>query len=182
MNTVILMWNPQISDFKIEDFMRNIDDMNAPWWTDQHCSASARWAVHARKIREGDRCFMMRVGDEHAGLVMSGWIISDPYEGDNWNADGSKRLYVDFVPEVLLESSQLPHITLETLQEQFPTFDWAGGHSGRILQAQDVGRLEKLWFEYLCTHRVLFEKSESFASYHFNMEVNPLSQLPSCRF
>jgi len=174
MNTVILMWNPSISDYTIEKHIASIDTLNTPWWKEPIYVQSGQWAVHDKRIKEGDRFFMMRVGDCHAGLVMSGWITSDIFYEDNWNGDGTKRPYVKFLPEVMLESSQTPHISLKMLEHWFPSFEWSGGHSGRILTEKDAGRLEKEWLEFLYKNRDCYEKSRFFATNDYHLEVNPI--------
>lgn len=168
------MWNPTISDFKIEALNACISELNAPWWMEPKSICFGQWAVHDRAIKKGDRCFMMRVGDRHAGLVMSGWITSDLFYAENWNGDGTKRPYAMFEPEVWLDSSKTPHISLKTLEHLFPSFEWSGGHSGRILSSNDAGRLEKEWFEFLYNNRENFEKSKFFASNDYYLEVNPI--------
>lgn len=174
MKTVILMWNPTISDFKIEAYKASIDKLNNPWWRKDIYSFSGQWAVHDKSIEDGDRFFMMRVGDRHAGLVMSGWITSDPFAEDNWNGDGTKRLYVEYEPEVLIESSKAPHISLKALEHYFPKFEWSGGHSGRVLPPEYAGLLEKIWFEHLYRNRDCFEKSDYFGCHDYHLNVNEI--------
>ena len=46
-----------------------------------------------------------------------------------------------------------PMLTTEELMKAIPTFDWTGGHSGRILSKENAMKLEGLWSKYLKKHQ-----------------------------
>lgn len=177
MNTVIFLWNPAISDFSISDMTASIKRLNAPWWeSEPNTLVRGQWAVwDYQNCHRGDRCFLMRVGDKHAGLVMSGWIDGEPFSGKNWNGDGSKRHYVQFIPDCYLDNEQLPYISLAELEKQFPKFEWSGGHSGRILPHRYAGKLELIWLQYLYNNRILFNQSPYFGNYCAKFEINEIA-------
>lgn len=88
MSTYLLAWNPKKYPWDdLEECVRVIDEQG-------HLDGS--WACAAtNKIVKGDRIFLMRLGDEHRGIVASGWAQahdgetvlpwSDVYEGKHWN-------------------------------------------------------------------------------------------------
>ena len=96
--TVLLAWNP--GDF--------------PWGTlqDELAEAGANgseayyWSVGNRKrLSEGTRFFLIRLGSDPRGIVGSGWTASPPRVGDHWNrdraAEGKTAMYVGVDFDVL---------------------------------------------------------------------------------
>jgi 5-methylcytosine-specific restriction enzyme A len=56
------------------------------------------WSTgNTRKVKRGDRAFLLRQGLEPRGIIGYGTVVSDkPYEDENWNKEkGGKKLYVD---------------------------------------------------------------------------------------
>ncbi len=140
-NTIILMWNPAISSLKLEDHNSTIPDM---------LSEEFNWSVwEYDKAKCGDRFFLVRCGDGQTGIVMSGVFDSHPYESRDWSGKGRRTFYMDMVPNVSLNPEVVPMITTAELQKEIPSFQWSGGHSGRILPPEDAKKLETLWHTYL---------------------------------
>lgn len=83
---------------------------------------------------------------------MSGVFDSQPYEGEDWSGKGRSVYYMDMLPNVILDSEEVPMLTTEALQESMPSFDWTGGHSGRLLGNEDAIKLETLWQRFLAEH------------------------------
>lgn len=159
MSTVVLMWNPAISGFKIEEFrdciksMRNHDEDEMSFITDedvfQDDSLPINWSIWDYKnVHYGDRFFMVRVGEGQTGIVMAGTITSKPYKGKDWSGNGRKVYYSDLFCDCIVDTEVAPHISTEQLMEAMPEFDWTGGHSGRVLSDALAAKLEKLWAEY----------------------------------
>lgn len=66
MNTIILMWNTNISSFKMSDYEEGL----RYFWNFQ-----LNWSIWDYKhIHKGDRFFMIRVGNNNAGVIMSGYL------------------------------------------------------------------------------------------------------------
>ena len=73
-NTFILMWNPAISNYKIEEFEEQLRDMSEGFYDE------FSWAVwDHEQARDGDRFYMVKVGPGTNGIVMSGTFTSEPY-------------------------------------------------------------------------------------------------------
>lgn len=172
MNTVILLWNPLVSDYKIESFHKVIKALNRGWWMPEG-GVIGQWAVYDHEVAEyGDRCFLLRVGDDHPGIVMSGWLRSNPFVEDNWMNDGTKRHYMKYEPELYIDNEELPTLTSEMLTKEISGFNWYGGHSGRVLDEEAAGKLEMLWLELLYKNRNLYEASPHFGCNLRGLEVN----------
>ncbi|MBR5719389.1 MAG: hypothetical protein IKX38_00080 [Bacteroidales bacterium] len=143
--TFILMWNPAISSITIHnhiDSIAHIDD----WYFN--------WSVYEwEKAHEGDRFFMVRVGEGKTGIVMSGVFTSEPYTDRDWNRLRQSRQihYMDMQPNIIINPETMPIISTAQLQEAIPDFEWGRGHSGTLLTVDQAQKLEKLFAEYLPT-------------------------------
>ena len=80
---------------------------------------------------------------------MSGVFNSHPYEAEDWSGKGRRVFYMDILPNVILDPDHAPMITTEELQKAIPSFDWTGGHSGRLLSQEDAQKLETIWAGFL---------------------------------
>lgn len=74
----LMRWNPSISSFTEKDFEECVENM-------VHGMFRMNWSIREwEEARRGDLFFMMRTGDDKAGIVFTGQFISDPYPGDDW--------------------------------------------------------------------------------------------------
>lgn len=144
--TVILMWNPAFSSVKLEDHNESICRMLTEYFN---------WSVWDYKNAKcGDRFYLVKVGREgRKGIVMSGVFDSQPYELDDWSGKGRQTFYMDMKPNVILNPDTAPMLTTEELQKAISTFDWTGGHSGRVLSEEQAKTLEELWSNFLKNHK-----------------------------
>lgn len=140
-HTVVLMWNPDISSVSLAEHVSTIKNMHTEYFN---------WSVwEHEKAKCGDRFFLVRVGNGHTGIVMSGVFDSHPYEAGDWSGKGRCVYYMDMLPNVILDPDEAPMVTTAELQKAIPSFDWTGGHSGRLLSPEDARKLETLWAAYL---------------------------------
>ncbi|MGN0036045.1 MAG: hypothetical protein ACI36X_02340 [Bacteroidaceae bacterium] len=140
-NTVVLMWNPAVSSFTPEDHRHGIAHLFTDYFN---------WSVwEHEKARCGDRFFLVRVGEGRTGIVMSGVFDSQPYEADDWSGRERRVFYMDMLPNVVLDPDEAPMLTTEQLSEAIPSFDWTGGHSGRLLTKDEAKTLEAIWEDFL---------------------------------
>lgn len=141
--TCVLMWNPEISSVKKDRHRNSIPRI----FTDDF-----DWSVaEYEKFTMGDRFVMICCGGESRGLVMSGILSSHPRLGPNWRGSGRPVRYMDLSPNFIADPNAAPIITTEELQAAIPSFNWSGGHSGRLLTDEQARRLEKLLSAYLCS-------------------------------
>lgn len=51
------------------------------------------WSVYEwEKAHKGDHYYMLRTGDDKAGIVFRGVFTSDPYPGEDWAGNGKKGI------------------------------------------------------------------------------------------
>ena len=133
----LMRWNPSISSFTEKDFEECIENM-------EHGMFRTNWSIHEwEEARRGDIFYMMRVGDDKAGIVFNGQFISDPYPSDDWAGSTKRRMYVDMI--CMNPSESEPVISLETLEDNIPNLDWAKGHSGILLPNEIADKLIELF-------------------------------------
>ena len=134
----LMRWNPSISSFTEKDFEECVENM-------VHGMFRMNWSIREwEEARRGDLFFMMRVGDDKAGIVFSGQFISDPYPGDDWAGTNKRRMYVDMIVTNSVEPGAAPRVSLEKLQEAIPEYEWAKGHSGVLLSEEIVTKLDEM--------------------------------------
>ena len=149
MNTIILFWNPGISSYTLE---RLRDDLDG-------CTHVNNWSVwEHEKAHKGDRFFMVRCGKGQTGICMSGRFRSEPYRGEDWSGKGREVYYMDLRADTVIDPDLLPILSTEVLAKKIPSFDWSGGHSGRLLPVKDARKLERLWEKFLEKNDAIFGK------------------------
>ncbi len=141
MKTFILEWRPSISNYKMEHFNEDFryleyGEFNWSVWD---------WA----KARSGDNFYLVKCGEGATGIVMKGFFLSDPYPADDWSGRGRDVHYMDMRPTFMVHPScSAGLLTTEMLDAAIPGFQWNGGHSGRLLDADSSRKLAFLWEEY----------------------------------
>lgn len=104
------------------------------------------WSVYEwEKAHKGDHYYMLRTGDNKAGIVFRGVFTSDPYPGEDWAGNGKQRYYMDMDCYDCVPADEQSAITIETLEKSIPSIDWRRGHSGQLLSEEDADKLDKLW-------------------------------------
>jgi hypothetical protein len=111
----------------------------------EHGMFRLNWSIYDwEEARRGDMFYMMRVGDDKAGIVFTGQFITDPYPADDWGGSTKRRMYVDMVCMNAAEPQAGSNISLEKLQKAIPSFEWSRGHSGVLLANNVTDELAKL--------------------------------------
>ena len=149
MSTFILFWNPAISSYTMEQMQNDLAN-----WT--HVKNWSVW--RHRDAHKGDRFFMVRCGEGKTGICMSGHFDSEPYRGKDWSGKRRVVYYMDLQVDTIIDPEILPILTTEELQKQIPSFDWTGGHSGRLLPEKKAEKLEKLWADFIEQNKRIFYK------------------------
>lgn len=142
MKTYILFWNPAISSYKFDDFQRELEEITDDYY-------NMNWSVwEYENAHAGDRFFMVRCGEGKTGICMSGYFSSDPYQDEDWSGRGRVTYYMDIDPDVMIHPEYRPILTTEELMKEIPSFDWKGGHSGRLIDEKSAEKLEALWNQF----------------------------------
>lgn len=139
--TYLMRWNPAISSFTEKDYEKCVENR-------MHGMFRMNWSIREwEEARRGDFFYMLRTGDEKAGIVFSGQFTSDPYPGDDWAGSSKRRMYVDMICMNPVEPGTKPSLSLERLQKEISSSDWTKGHSGILLSDNVAKRLDKIWEE-----------------------------------
>ena len=143
--TFLFIWNP--NRWVWDDFSNYANGLeNRITWS---CG-------NTKKIRKGDRIFMMRVGVEPKGIFASGEALSDTYEDEHW-ADKSKKCnYVDIKLDKPIDPDNNDILTKDRLIEMVsdkylgtkPPQTWTAQASGLEIPPDIAVKLEKVWREF----------------------------------
>ena len=135
----LMRWNPRISSFKEQDYKQCVENL-------QDGKFRLNWSIYEwEEARRGDMFYMLRVGDDNAGLAFNGYFLSDPYTGDDWAGSTKRRCYVDMVCQNVVDPEEEPFISLKRLKEVIPAYNWEKGHSGELLSKEVREKLDELW-------------------------------------
>lgn len=136
--TYLLRWNPGISSFKLETYRKATTECPDGFGFD--------WSIFEwEEAHEGDRYYMLRTGDDKAGIVWHGVFTSEPYEDKDWAGQGKQRHYMKMDCYDCVPADQKPPVDIEMLEKEIPEIDWLKGHSGQLLSEEVADKLNKLW-------------------------------------
>lgn len=137
--TYLLRWNPTISSFNLDDYRDVLSKYPGGF-------SGMNWSVYEwEKAHKGDHYYMLRTGDDKAGIVFRGVFTSDPYPGEDLAGNGKKRYYMDMDCYDCVPADEQSAIGIEELEKAVPGIDWRRGHSGELLSSEDADRLNELW-------------------------------------
>ena len=146
MNTFIIMWNPAAPGLDYSKYKE---------WFDDSLEAGIHVVLTDRKkARAGDRVFMVRAGNHGRGgkgngIVLSGYLISDPYKVDYEFFDGKEVYCADVQPDYMFDTKRIQTLSDDFLAENLPGFDWKHGPSGKVLDKAVAAKLEEFWAQCL---------------------------------
>lgn len=136
--------DPTISSFKLEDYRKTITEFADGFSFD--------WSVYEwEEAHENDRYFMLRTGDENAGIVWQGIFTSAPYVDEDWASQGKQRHYMKMDCYDCVPADQKPSINIELLEKEIPEINWRKGHSGQLLTEEVADKLNELWNTLILT-------------------------------
>lgn len=137
--TYLLRWNPTISSYTLNDYRNDMEEYPDGF--------RSNWSIYEwEEAHKGDRFFMLRKGDDKAGIVYRGEFLCEPYEGDDWaGQEGKKRQYIDIGCYDFIPADNQSPIDIELLEKEIPEIDWRKGHSGELLSEETADKLNDLW-------------------------------------
>jgi 5-methylcytosine-specific restriction protein A len=143
-DTYLLTWNPHNWPWTNLEEMVQLTAQGGP--VDDFWSCG-----NTKRIRVGDRLFLMRQGEEPRGIMAAGWATSETYEGPHWDEArrqrGENALRVNLRFERIFNPDVDEILTLDRLQGgPLATVNWATPASG-IQIKQGTDHLERLWSE-----------------------------------
>lgn len=150
MNTYLFTWNPKQWQWKDLALRANENASGR--------IVSERWSCHAnsKRIRKGDRAFLIRLGEEPKGIIASGWVTSEAKLGIHWNQDkadrGEQTFFADCEWERLLNPLVDAPLTLSRLKNgKLSAMRWTPQSSGVLIPAEIAEELERAWAEHIGT-------------------------------
>ena len=154
MTTWLFTWNPAY--YPWNDSLESYKNVKAE--IDQIGFSFQRWTCGiTKRIKLGDRIFLIRLGKDKAGIVASGTAASDVFAGPHWNPDLAKdgktvnRAFVKF--DHVIDPDIGPILEREFLQKHFPTMCWSPQASGISIPDHIALQLETEWQRVTTTDR-----------------------------
>lgn len=143
MTTYLLTWNPKRWEW---DMSENLASLKQRGFVD------SRWSCGiTKRIKVGDRLFLLRQGREPRGIIASGVAKSEPYPDEHWddNRDG-EALYVKARFDSLLDPEKDGVLPLSRLQDgTLGAVNWRTRSSGISVSPAAASELEKRWHAFL---------------------------------
>lgn len=139
----LFAWNPDKWNWK--DLLDDIGQVQTSG------KVTVRWSCTShRRIKPGDRVFMVRLGSEPRGIMASGRVASEPFTAPHWNGEDRQIWKVLLNLDVLLNPASEPILTLEHLGGgNLDGQVWTPMSSGVQIHPDAVGELEAEWFRFL---------------------------------
>lgn len=138
-STYLLTWNP--AKYSWNDIDNCIHEISVHGHFNRYWSCGRR-----KKLRPGDRFFLLRQKVEPRGIVASGYVTSEPYKDVSiYNTSGWSR-YVKLVYDVILNPARDKIIQRQRLSEEpFSEFHWDAQGSGITIPNEVAIHLETIW-------------------------------------
>jgi len=142
MPTYLLTWNPKHWPWK--EFDEKYESAR------KHGYFNSQWSCGVTKrIKEGDRVFLLRQGVEPKGILAAGYATSATFEKDHFRDSGKTALYIQARFDTLLQPDTeiLPRKLLDigSLKE----INWRTQSSGISIPSTAANELEALWRSHL---------------------------------
>lgn len=148
MATYLLAWNPKRWPW---------DDLAE--WAQRVATGEEvidRWGCgHSRRIKVGDRVFLIRLGLEPKGIIASGYVTEPPLEHPHWGeaeaAAGKTVRLVAFQYDVLLNPARDAILPRQRLlhDPQLDAMHWDTQMSGVRIPDPIAAALEAAWAEHI---------------------------------
>lgn len=149
MATHLLVWNPDRWNW------RELPDLLHGFMHGR--PVIARWSCGSnRRVRAGDRFFLMRINRFPSGIFASGWITRGSHELADLAAQDTGRrgrgLFAEVRFDVLTDPDfEMPLTRRELSRGLLGRFRWEQSHSGRTLPDKISEQLEAAWADHFGT-------------------------------
>lgn len=144
--TFLLTYNPKYGEIDADDLARWVE--KTAGGHPAHCD----WSTGSTKrIRPGDRAFLLRQGTAGRGIFASGTFDSNVYTGTHY----SELTGIANYAEVLWDTFLYPEDCLptEVLDSELPQGKWHPLASGTSVDATIAAGLERLWAQHVADVR-----------------------------
>lgn len=147
--TFLFTWNP--AKFDWDDINESIKEIETSGRT------SLNWSIVSyKKVKPGDRAFVMRLGKEPKGIMGSGVIKSGARLKKHWSGENKMVYYAKVEFDIILHPDQEPLLSLEFLKSgKLSKFNWTPQASGIEIPQTHADELETAWFNFLGSQYIL---------------------------
>jgi 5-methylcytosine-specific restriction protein A len=169
MKTFLFTWNP--NKWQWDDLPQAVYEANAEgrYLDSWSCGAT-------RHISPGDRAFLMRLGVPPKGMMGSGFIVSEPFEGLHWNDERAEHGDTVYRVEIMFDVlSDMPILDERDLaSDVLAQHNWFPQASGTHIPETIAAHLESIWSR---ATGITFEPPESAGLPTLRLEGTKRSQL-----
>ncbi len=145
-NAYLLTWNPNNYDWYEYGFLNIVKRVkNGEALID-------RWSCgNSKKLKEGDKVYMIRLGLEPKGIFASGIVTKASFEDDHWDPEKKRQdittNYVEFQFLALLDPERDEILDRDILINDpiLSKMRWDSQSSGITIKEEVVSKLEKEW-------------------------------------
>lgn len=106
---------------------------------------------NSKKLRTGDRVFLIKLGKEPRGIMASGLVFDSVYRAPNWNKErrrkGELSNYVNIDFDVIRNPVSNDMLLMEQLKKIDSHFTWSSQSSGIEIPEYIASKIETLWKE-----------------------------------
>ncbi|RZJ68776.1 MAG: hypothetical protein EOO50_00935 [Flavobacterium sp.] len=109
------------------------------------------WSCASHKsVKIGDAAFLIKLGKEPRGIIGSGFVSSEPFEGTNHSGKHRIRVMINF--ETLRDPFTERILDMETLNSGILSKQhWSTQSSGISIKNDVADELKQVWKEFLRT-------------------------------
>lgn len=149
--TYLFVWNPK--NWAFATLNEKIEQRQ------QSGTVTMKWScISHKKVRPGDRAFLLKLGTEPKGIFGSGYVVSEPFLSPHWSGEDKDvyRVMIEF--EVLVNPDSDPILPLDDLMKgDLRRQQWLAQSSGISIAPELIPQLEALWFKFLTQNNILQE-------------------------
>lgn len=147
----LFAWNPK--QWRWNDLQDCIDSLNKVGQIERKWSCG-----NSKKIKKGDRVFLIRLGKEPRGIFGSGYAKSSYYVSSHWDGTPGKLThYIDIEFDILINPEKsrifdfemLKKVDLQRVQQ------WSPQQSGISINPSVIEALESSWFKFITDNKVI---------------------------
>ena len=148
--TYLFAWNP--AKWEWESLEQDVEEVHKTG------KATLKWScVSHRKIRPGDRVFLVRLGSTPRGIMAAGRVVSEPFTAPHWNGEDREIWKVVIEFDVLLNPGRDPILTLDYLNTgNLTKQQWTPMSSGVPILSKAAEELEAEWFDFLTNQELRY--------------------------
>lgn len=150
-HSFLFTWNPKKYDWI--DLQKDIEQLDNVGYVEK------RWSCgNNKKIKQGDRIFLIKLGDEPKGIMGSGYAAISSYSGKHWDGtEGKVTNYITIEFDTLINPKNNPLFNIEKLINVDPKNiqQWFPQQSGISIKAEISINLEKEWLKFISKENLI---------------------------